>query len=81
MSDPAPRLASAGKVAIPALRPRAEPVEAPAAIAKGKRTAKACVECKSKKIKCSGTRPTCDYCEQSQVPCVFADGRRERSRK
>lgn len=70
----------AGKVAIPPLHPRLDPVPATLTVEK-KRTSKACVECRSRKIKCSGKKPTCEHCEQCQIPCVYADGKREQNKR
>ncbi|KAK8178183.1 hypothetical protein BKA81DRAFT_309643 [Phyllosticta paracitricarpa] len=66
------------KVAIPPLRHR---VHTPPVTTDKKRTAKACAECRSRKIKCSGRQPTCDHCDQLQMPCVYNDGKRERHKK
>ncbi|KAK8204656.1 fungal-specific transcription factor domain-containing protein, partial [Phyllosticta capitalensis] len=73
-----PPPSSSAKVAIPPLRHR---VHTPPAATDKKRTAKACAECRSRKIKCSGRQPTCDHCDQLQLPCVYNDGKRERHKK
>ncbi|KAL1619968.1 hypothetical protein SLS56_009887 [Neofusicoccum ribis] len=46
-----------------------------------KRTSKACVECRSRKIKCNGKRPSCEHCEQCQIPCIYAEGKREQNKR
>ncbi|KAK7513248.1 fungal-specific transcription factor domain-containing protein [Phyllosticta citriasiana] len=69
---------TSAKVAIPPLRHRAH---TPPVTTDKKRTAKACAECRSRKIKCSGRQPTCDHCDQLQLPCVYNDGKRERHKK
>ncbi|KAK8151790.1 fungal-specific transcription factor domain-containing protein [Phyllosticta citrichinensis] len=69
---------TAAKVAIPPLRHR---IRTPPVPTDKKRTAKACAECRSRKIKCSGMLPTCDHCELLQVPCLYNDGKRERHKK
>ncbi|EKG09496.1 hypothetical protein MPH_13456 [Macrophomina phaseolina MS6] len=71
--DTAQPSASAGKVAISALRPHTDPASSGNASRKERRIMKACNECKSKKIQCSGRKPTCDSCQQSQVPCSYAE--------
>ncbi|KAK8176232.1 hypothetical protein BC567DRAFT_87920 [Phyllosticta citribraziliensis] len=69
---------TAAKVAIPPLRHR---IHTPPIATDKKRTAKACAECRSRKIKCSGRQPTCDHCDQLQISCVYNDGKRERHKK
>ncbi|OJD29884.1 c6 transcription factor [Diplodia corticola] len=73
--------APAAKVAIPPLRPRVDPPPPAPSSADKRRTPKACVECRSRKIKCNGKRPTCDHCEQCQVPCVYAETKRELNKR
>ncbi|OMP86252.1 putative transcriptional regulatory protein [Diplodia seriata] len=72
--------APAAKVAIPPLRPRVDPAPPPSGAEK-RRTPKACVECRSRKIKCNGKRPTCEHCEQCQIICVYAEGKREQNKR
>ncbi|KAF4546085.1 C6 transcription factor [Lasiodiplodia theobromae] len=80
MDPPSHTPTPAAKVAIPPLRPRLDPAPPPSAAEK-RRTPKACVECRTRKIKCNGKRPTCEHCEQCQIPCVYAEGKREQNKR
>ena len=71
------------KVAIPRLRRHSESQShskgSPAA---GKnRVAHACEPCRQRKTKCSGERPVCQHCEDFTLTCVYADGKRDRTKK
>ncbi|CAG8230112.1 unnamed protein product [Penicillium olsonii] len=61
------------KVAIPRL-------ELPA-ISHNGRVSRACHNCRKQKNKCSGERPTCQRCQELNIPCVYVDGKRERNAK
>ncbi|KAK0387727.1 hypothetical protein NLU13_3972 [Sarocladium strictum] len=37
-----------------------------------KRTRQACINCRRKKIRCSGDRPVCTYCERLRQKCAYA---------
>jgi hypothetical protein len=62
-----------GKVAIPRL-------DLPVA-SHNSRVTRACHNCRKQKNKCSGHRPACLRCQEINVPCVYVDGKRERSAK
>ncbi len=71
------------KVAIPRLRPNSEDqslYKGSAATDKN-RVAHACEPCRQRKTKCSGERPLCQHCEDFKLPCVYADGKRDRTKK
>ncbi|KOS42460.1 hypothetical protein ACN38_g6656 [Penicillium nordicum] len=59
------------KVAIPRL-------ELPLASNNG-RVSRACHNCRKQKNKCSGHRPSCLRCQETNVLCVYVDGKRERN--
>lgn len=59
------------KVAIPRL-------DLPLASNNG-RVSRACHNCRKQKNKCSGHRPSCLRCQESNVLCVYVDGKRERN--
>lgn len=41
----------------------------------------ACLPCRGKKAKCSGTKPSCEQCHKSNLGCVYPEGRaRKRTR-
>lgn len=44
------------------------------------RTAKACQECRKRKIKCNGVEP-CKTCQLRNTPCIYRDINRQRKRK
>ncbi|KAH7007885.1 fungal-specific transcription factor domain-containing protein [Macrophomina phaseolina] len=80
MDAPAFGPARVGKVAIPPLQPKTDPPPSRSSPEK-KRTSKACVECRVRKIKCSGKKPSCEHCEQCQIPCTYAEGKREQNKR
>ncbi|KAL4912810.1 hypothetical protein BDW62DRAFT_193721 [Aspergillus aurantiobrunneus] len=43
-------------------------------------TSRACEQCRQRKTKCSGDRPTCKSCVTNQAPCAYTDGKREQLR-
>ena len=67
------------KVAIPRLR-RDSNISS-AAAAEKHRVAHACEPCRHRKTKCSGERPVCKHCEDFKITCVYADGKRDRTKK
>ncbi len=71
------------KVAIPRLRRNSDDQStskgSPAA--DKNRVAHACEPCRQRKTKCSGERPVCQHCEDFKLPCVYADGKRDRTKK
>lgn len=71
------------KVAIPRLRRNSENQShskgSPAA--DKNRVAHACEPCRQRKTKCSGERPVCQHCEDFTLTCVYADGKRDRTKK
>ena len=71
------------KVAIPRLSRNGDdqsPSRGPVASDKN-RVAHACEPCRQRKTKCSGERPRCQHCEDFKLPCAYADGKRDRTRK
>ncbi|KAJ6010286.1 hypothetical protein N7522_005302, partial [Penicillium canescens] len=46
-----------------------------------KRVNRACDSCREQKAKCSGHRPACQRCRQSDITCIYADKKRERDAK
>lgn len=45
------------------------------------RVSRACHNCRKQKNKCSGHRPSCLRCQETNVLCVYVDGKRERNAK
>ena len=45
------------------------------------RVAHACEPCRRRKTKCSGERPICQHCEDFKLPCVYADGKRDKTKR
>ncbi|KAI2676318.1 transcriptional regulator family: Fungal Specific TF [Penicillium roqueforti] len=43
------------------------------------RVSQACHNCRKQKNKCSGHRPSCLRCQETNVLCVYVDGKRERN--
>lgn len=41
----------------------------------------ACERCRQRKIRCNGERPSCQVCNLTNSPCVYADGKRDLTRK
>lgn len=35
--------------------------------------AKACDACRARKAKCDEGRPSCGFCKESQIPCVYRE--------
>ena len=80
-SSPQPRQQqpSAAKIAIPRLR-RESIMSQPPSVEKH-RVAHACEPCRQRKSKCSGERPICKHCQDFKISCVYADGKRDRTKK
>ena len=71
------------KVAIPRLnrnRGDQSPSLGPVAADKN-RVSHACEPCRRRKTKCSGERPRCQHCGDFRLPCTYADGKRDRTKK
>ena len=68
-----------GKVAIPRL-PR-DTDSTPVNQTEKSRVSHACEPCRQRKTKCSGERPVCKHCEEFQINCYYADGKRDRTKK
>ena len=71
------------KVAIPRLNRNSDdqsPSRGPVGAEKN-RVAHACEPCRRRKTKCSGERPRCQHCEDFKLPCTYADGKRDKTRK
>ena len=71
------------KVAIPRLRRGSEDqtISRIATIGDKHRVTHACEPCRQRKTKCSGDRPICQHCQDFKLPCIYADGKRDRTRK
>lgn len=71
------------KVAIPRLRRNSEDqsFSKGSVSADKNRVSHACEPCRQRKTKCSGERPICQHCEDFKLPCVYADGKRDRTKK
>ena len=71
------------KVAIPRLRRNSEDRSSSkgSAVADKNRVSHACEPCRQRKTKCSGERPLCQHCQDFKLPCVYADGKRDRTKK
>ena len=71
------------KVAIPRLRRNSEDqsLSKGSAVADKNRVSHACEPCRQRKTKCSGDRPLCQHCQDFKLPCVYADGKRDRTKK
>lgn len=71
------------KVAIPRLHRNSENHSLPkgSATADKNRVAHACEPCRQRKTKCSGERPVCQHCEDFKLMCLYADGKRDRTKK
>ena len=71
------------KVAIPRLnrnRVDQSPSLGPVAADKN-RVSHACEPCRRRKTKCSGERPRCQHCQDFKLPCMYADGKRDKTKK
>ena len=71
------------KIAIPRLRRGSEGASAAGSSAVGDkhRVSHACEPCRHRKTKCSGERPICKHCEDFRIDCIYADGKRDRTKK
>lgn len=45
------------------------------------RIARACEPCRQRKIRCNRVRPRCQACNRRNFSCVYADGKRDLTRK
>jgi len=41
-----------------------------------KRIRQACLNCRRKKVRCTGEKPTCSFCTRLSQECVYAEDRR-----
>ncbi|KAL8697220.1 MAG: hypothetical protein Q9224_002422 [Gallowayella concinna] len=74
----------AGKMPIPRLKRNIDgpPAAGSANSSDNKhRVSHACEPCRQRKTKCSGERPICKHCEDFKIPCVYEDGKRDRTKK
>lgn len=71
------------KVAIPRLRRNSEDqsLSKGSVSADKNRVSHACEPCRQRKTKCSGERPVCQHCEDFKLACIYADGKRDRTKK
>ena len=77
------QLQNPSKVAIPRLRRNSEDQTSSrgSAVADKNRVSHACEPCRQRKTKCSGDRPLCQHCQDFKLPCVYAGGKRDRTKK
>ncbi|KAL2353780.1 hypothetical protein BJ546DRAFT_110106 [Cryomyces antarcticus] len=45
------------------------------------RVVNACSTCRSRKVKCSGTKPSCTHCTLYKITCVYEHGKREKEKQ
>lgn len=75
VSQPLPNNARPpNKVAIPRLSAPSKPTER-------HRAARACEQCRQRKVKCDGKRPTCGQCIYNKKQCAYEDVKRVRNEK
>lgn len=70
-------MASQPKIAIPRLERRDQPPQK-SAEPNRHRVSRACLNCRSRKVKCNGAQPRCKNCEDNSTNCVYASSRRDR---
>lgn len=76
-----PARASTSKIAIPRLlNRRHDPPPPKNNIVRLNRVPKACLACRSRKIRCNGATPRCANCGDNPEPCVYASSRKDRLR-
>jgi hypothetical protein len=39
---------------------------------------RACLSCRTRKIKCNGAQPTCQHCAENLIDCAYASSRKDR---
>jgi hypothetical protein len=71
--------AKAPKVAIPRLTQKGD--TGSVKLGGRHRVVHACEPCRSRKTKCSGEKPVCKHCQDFNVVCVYADGKRDRAKR
>lgn len=72
------------KVAIPRLRRHTDDPLAPPSSNSSEnkhRVSHACEPCRQRKTKCSGERPVCKHCEDFRITCIYADSKRDRTKR
>ncbi|KAJ4984132.1 C6 transcription factor [Stagonosporopsis vannaccii] len=75
---PAPGVGGSSKLPIPRLhKHRSEPPRK-TIVNRQNRVSRACLSCRSRKIKCNGLQPRCSNCSETSVPCVYASSRKDR---
>jgi hypothetical protein len=70
--------AGRSKVAIPKLVQKRPDAPRKAAVSRLNRVNRACLSCRSRKIKCNGARPSCFNCQDNGTTCVYASSRKDR---
>ncbi|KAL8935347.1 MAG: hypothetical protein Q9216_005477 [Gyalolechia sp. 2 TL-2023] len=83
MNDRTSPSRAGAKVAIPRLR-RDDDILSPTPSTSTEnkhRVSHACEPCRQRKTKCSGERPTCKHCEDFKITCIYADGKRDRTKR
>ncbi|KAI9738265.1 MAG: hypothetical protein M1834_008763 [Cirrosporium novae-zelandiae] len=68
-----------GKLAIPRLRRPGEP--STEGQKEKQRVSHACEPCRQRKTKCSGDVPSCRHCQEFNLECYYADGKRDKQKK
>lgn len=74
----APSQPGPSKVAIPKLVQKKTDAPRKPAASRLNRVNRACLSCRSRKIKCNGAKPTCFNCRESGTSCVYASSRKDR---
>ncbi|KAH3987462.1 hypothetical protein HBH64_017910 [Parastagonospora nodorum] len=74
----APAQPGPSKVAIPKLVQTRTDAPRKAVVSRLNRVNRACLSCRSRKIKCNGAKPTCFNCKESVTSCVYASSRKDR---
>lgn len=76
---PPPSTSTQPKIAIPRLK-TASHTDASLAVEKH-RVSHACESCRRRKVKCTGEKPRCKHCTDFDLPCIYADGKRDRFKR
>lgn len=65
------------RLPIPRLEPGKERARNPPSLRQS-RVPKACLSCRTRKVKCNGARPKCQNCREGATPCVYVASRKDR---
>lgn len=70
---------TSGKRAIPRLSSQRGSISSQSTLGRGRgRVSRACLTCRSRKVKCSGEQPECQTCRSQGITCEYIAGRRDR---